>query len=176
MNPPAVLVVTGASGSGKTASVRALGERARPGIGCHHFDSVGVPSIEEMQREHGSPESWQRATTERWLRRFEQNTHRMDAHVLDGQTRPSYVLQAARGLCLRRVDVVVLDCATEVRHARLAGPRAQPDLVNARMDAWAAYLRGQADALEIPVVDTTEMSIEAVADRLLGLVESVRRA
>jgi hypothetical protein len=34
------------------------------------------------------------------------------------------------------------------------------------MDAWAAYLRGQADALEVPVIDTTARTIEAVAAEL----------
>jgi hypothetical protein len=34
------------------------------------------------------------------------------------------------------------------------------------MDAWAVYLRGQADALGLPVVDTTEKSVEGVADAI----------
>jgi hypothetical protein len=29
------------------------------------------------------------------------------------------------------------------------------------MDAWAAYLRGQADALGLPIIDTTRASPEA---------------
>ena len=41
--PVSVLVVTGASGAGKTASVEALAARALPGVRCFHFDSIGVP-------------------------------------------------------------------------------------------------------------------------------------
>jgi hypothetical protein len=35
-----------------------------------------------------------------------------------------------------------------------------------RMDWWAAYLRGQADALGLPVIHTTDAGIGAVADLL----------
>jgi hypothetical protein len=61
----------------------------------------------------------------------------------------------------------LLDCAPAVRHARLVGPRDQPGLSNPQMDCWAAYLRGQADALDLPVIDTTDIGIDDVADGLL---------
>ena len=54
--------------------------------------------------------------------------------------------------------VLLLDCGTEERRRRLQIDRAQPELANFQMFAWAAYLRGQADALEIPVLDTTTLS------------------
>jgi len=43
------------------------------------------------------------------------------------------------------------------------------------MDCWAAYLRGQADALELPVIDTTNLAIDTVADELVVHVEQLRR-
>jgi hypothetical protein len=42
------------------------------------------------------------------------------------------------------------------------------------MDAWAAYLRGQADALGLAVVDTSSRSVEQVADGLQELIEELR--
>lgn len=42
------------------------------------------------------------------------------------------------------------------------------------MSTWATYLRGQADALELPVVDTTGQSIEAVTRALVVEVERLR--
>ena len=44
MSVPRLLVVTGASGAGKTATVQALDARAVPGVQCFHFDSIGVPT------------------------------------------------------------------------------------------------------------------------------------
>jgi len=46
--------------------------------------------------------------------------------------------------------------------------------VNPQMDCWAAYLRGQADALHLPVIDTTGEGIEAIADALVVHVERAR--
>ena len=47
---PVVLVVTGASGAGKTTLVRALAGREFSGVRCYYFDSIGVPSAELMER------------------------------------------------------------------------------------------------------------------------------
>ncbi|HEV7993649.1 MAG TPA: hypothetical protein VGP25_17610 [Gemmatimonadaceae bacterium] len=44
-----ILVITGASGAGKSATVRVLAARAIPGVQCFHFDSVGVPPLEESE-------------------------------------------------------------------------------------------------------------------------------
>ena len=42
------------------------------------------------------------------------------------------------------------------------------------MDIWAGYLRGQADALELPIVDTTSLNVDAMADALEAEVEALR--
>jgi hypothetical protein len=174
MTAPAILVVTGASGSGKTAIVRALEMRALPGIRCYYFDAVGVPSVEEMCRDFGGPEKWQALTTQRWLDQLATNPDETEVCVLDGQTRPSFVRSAAERAGIAVAQVVLLDCASAVRHARLAGPRGQPELSNSQMDCWAAYLRGQADALKLPVIDTTCIGIDAAVDALVVYVGTVR--
>ena len=56
------------------------------------------------------------------------------------------------------------------RRARLA-QRGQPELANLRMDNWAAYLRGQADALGLRVIDTDALAVEVVADLLAAQVK-----
>jgi hypothetical protein len=167
MPQPALLIVTGASGAGKTASVEALAARALPGMGCFFFDHIGVPDPEAMIRDFGGGDAWQAWATRRWIARLRAETAHAVA-VLDGQVRPSVVRAALReaGLDERRAAIVLLDCAPEERARRLAGPRGQPELASARMDAWAAYLRGQADALELPVIDTTGRPLAAVADAL----------
>jgi hypothetical protein len=58
-----------------------------------------------------------------------------------------------------------------MRTARLCGPRGQPELATPRMDSWAAYLRGQADALGLPIVDTTELTIGEAVEHLQALVQ-----
>lgn len=165
-----VLVVTGASGAGKTAAVQALDARRIPGVRCFFFDSIGVPSAEVMERDYGGGERWQALATADWLARLGGLPDNVRVAVLDGQTRPSFVFDAADRAAPRAVHVVLLDCASNVRVARLVGPRQQPGLATAQMDNWAVYLRGQADALNLGVIDTTNTAIAQTADRLDELV------
>jgi hypothetical protein len=166
-----ILVVTGSSGAGKTAIVTALAARDIPGVRCFHFDSIGVPSPEAMEREHGSGERWQAWATGEWLARLDELPQEVRVAVLDGQTRPQFVFDAAGRAPSRRTHIVLFDCAAEVRDARLRGPRAQPELATERMDHWAAYLRGQADAFGIPVIDTSALTLVEASDHLERVVQ-----
>jgi len=67
--------------------------------------------------------------------------------------------------------VLLIDCDHERRDARLRVARNPPDLATPRMAAWAAYLRGQADALELPIFDTTNLT-RLQAEQ--GFVERIR--
>ena len=171
----AILAIVGASGAGKTTVLQMLTERRLPAVGCYHFDSIGVLSPEAMRREFGSPEDWQAAMTDRWIERLAANEDGVDVAVLEGQTRPSFLKAALLRCGIQRAAIVLLDCSPDVRSARLHGPRAQSELVTPRMDSWAVYLRGQADALGIAVYDTTSMEPATVADTLTNHIETLRR-
>lgn len=168
-----ILVVTGASGAGKTEAVRALATRALPGVSCFYFDSIGVPTPEEMDRKFGGGEGWQAHATAEWLARIDSDSSKATVAVLDGQTRPSFVFDAADRAPHSTLSVVLLDCSRDARVERLTGARGQPELANERMDNWAVYLRGQADALGLPVIDTTDLSVSATADRLEAIVQQL---
>ena len=167
---PRVLVVTGASGAGKTTLVRAVEARGVAGASFHYFDSIGVPSVERMSAEFGSPVDWQLAMTDRWIERLAAGTGGLA--VLDGQVRPSVVREA---FARHHVDghVVLIDCTHAVREARLRDSRRQPELNTEDMARWAAYLRGQADALGLPVLDTTTLNVAAAADWLHAQVSGL---
>jgi ABC-type uncharacterized transport system ATPase subunit len=161
---PALLVLTGASGAGKTTLVRALEAMEIPDVGCYFFDSIGVPSVEEMTRVYGGGDQWQAAMTAEWIARLLRNDDGVRVAVLDGQTRPSMLRAELERQAVPRWQVVLADCGHAERNERLRGPRAQPDLVSHQMDCWAAYLRGQADALALPVIDTSRPLAECVAE------------
>ena len=164
------VVVTGASGAGKTAAVGVLATRRIAGMECFHFDSIGVPTPEEMARDHGGGEQWQASATRVWLERLDRLPPDVEVAVLDAQTRPSFVFDAARITTRRTTHMILLDCDPAIRSDRLRGPRNQPELANPRMDTWAAYLRGQADALRLPVIDTTSLTVDEVADAISALI------
>jgi len=174
--PPAVLVVTGASGAGKTTLVRGLESRAVAGVGCYYFDEIGVPSPEEMARRFGGGAQWQAWATERWAARLRRNADGVAVAVLDAQVRPSGVLAALRDAGVRRAQVVLVDCGHAERNERLRGARAQPELATPDMDCWAAYLRGQADALALPSVDTAlctpDEGVAALAAHVVTLLHT----
>jgi hypothetical protein len=113
-----------------------------------------------MTRDHGSPQGWQTAVTHEWITRLATDPEEIRLAVLEGQVRPATVQEAFRTNSVRHGRILLLDCSPEAREARLRGPRAQPELANVQMMTWAAYLRGQADALHVPVLDTTALSLE----------------
>ena len=153
----------GASGAGKTAVALEIERRGNWSGAVHYFDRVGVPSAEEMERDYGGGEGWQRWATKRWVAELAGNDRQLQ--LLEGQTRPSFILEAAAAHPALEPLIVLLDCTPEVRGQRLDG-RGQPELANHQMNTWAAYLRGQADALGLPVIDTGDLSVHEVADRV----------
>lgn len=173
---PGILVLTGASGAGKTTLVRAFSREAPIDVSCHHFDEIGVPAPDEMARRYGSGEAWQRAMTHRWIAQLQSGTSSAAVAILDAQVRPTFVREAFAASGVTRGMIALVDCAPAVRHARLVGGRGQPELVTPDMDAWASYLRGQADALGLPVLDTTSGTVDEAVKALRTLVASVRPA
>jgi hypothetical protein len=156
-----VVVVTGASGAGKTTIVERLAARRISGVACAYFDSVGVLPADAM------PADWQATTTQAWIARLARDA--AVVAVLDGQTRPTFALRAFADWGVRG-SVVLIDCERAVREARLRA-RGQPELAHDDMHAWAAYLRGQADALELPVIDTTAMDPDQATAALVAYVD-----
>jgi dephospho-CoA kinase len=171
---PAILFVVGASGVGKTTAVRALEARGLRGVHCYYFDDVRLPSNEEVEREYGNWERWQADATRKWIERLTVNADRAEIAVIEGQTRPIFV-QAAfmAGGVATSSRIVLLNCQTHARKTRLEG-RGQPDLVSPQMESWSAYLYGQSEALMLPILDTSELGIEAVAAFLERQIESLR--
>ena len=174
---PALLVVVGASGAGKTTLVARLAALARPGVGCYHFDTIGFPTADDRRFANG--EAFQAWALDQWVERLVRNDDGMQVAVLDASVRPSGVRTAFARHGVARGEVVLVDCDYAERNARLRGPRGQPELAHAQMDCWAAYLRGQADALGLFILDTTrqtpEESLRALRERVVALLAASER-
>ncbi len=67
-----LVILIGASGSGKTTIARAIEHRYAEQVEVFYFDQVGVPSVEEMIAQYGSGEGWQRAKTLEWMAKLAQ--------------------------------------------------------------------------------------------------------
>jgi dephospho-CoA kinase len=166
----AIYFLTGSSASGKTTLLKSVVKNVYPGLNAHHMDELGLPTPVEILK-FGGPSQWQTYAVRRWI----ENVSRSEATqlvVLEGQARPTIVLEAAEEARFSAIHVVLIDCSHAERRRRLLGERANPELDKLDMYAWAAYLRGQADALKMEIIDTTGRRVE---DCLRELAASIER-
>ena len=166
----AILVMTGASGSGKTTLLRSLEAMEIPDVACFQCDAI----YDELPGEvWAGCAAAQDAILEHWVKRA-LDQPALELAVLDTQIRPQEALAVLQRLGIEVHQVVLVECEQAEREARLRGARAQPELVSPQMENWAAYLRGQADALGLDRVDTSRAPISASRAWLSSLVESLR--
>ena len=163
---PAVLVLTGASGSGKTTLILKLNELAIPGVAGINCDRVKIEVPET-----GDSSDLQAAILRHWLSRLSQDSASIELAVLDTQIRPHRAQRVLNEAGVMHTQIVLVDCDPIKRNERLHSERGQPELANPQMDCWAAYLRGQADALNLKIIDTSNDSI----DESLKVLEAIVR-
>jgi shikimate kinase len=85
----------GASGSGKTTIAQAIAERLLDNVEVLFFDRIGVPGFEDMVREYGSREAWQRAKTIEWMSTLTKIAETGRKVVFEGQTRLTFLAEGA---------------------------------------------------------------------------------
>jgi|GEM_PF-1230441 len=146
--PPAVLVLTGASGAGKTTLILKLNDLAIPGVTGINCDRVQIDEQQESTDRQAD-------ILRHWLLQLSQPQRGIELVVLDTQIRPHRALEVLNEEGIDYAQIVLVDCDPVKRNERLHMDRSQPELANPQMDCWAAYLRGQADALKLPIIDTS---------------------
>ena len=170
MTKNALYFLTGSSGSGKTTLFRGVISSFFPGLTFYHCDHFGVPSIEEMNDKFGGAEEWQAHHVRQWVRKIAESDSTLT--ILDSQARPTVIQSAVKDYGLSMLHITLIDCGHEERRRRLLHDRLQPELDHLDMYAWAAYLRGQADALNLEIIDTTSATVE---ESTKELAQSIKR-
>ncbi|ANL64808.1 hypothetical protein AMC82_CH01114 [Rhizobium phaseoli] len=105
-----VVILIGASGSGKTTIAQAIAERSPDNTDVLFFDTIGVPSAEEMISEYGSGEAWQFAKTVEWMKRIAEITKTGRRIVFEGQTRLSFLAEGAVAAAWQDYVPILVDC------------------------------------------------------------------
>ena len=171
---PALLCITGASGSGKTTMLAAMRETIEQRLlPLLHFDSLGVPTDEEMTRCWESGRGWQKAMTYYWVHTARTVYRMRPLVILEGSFDPQYAIAACAANRVRQ-RVVMLDIDEGTRRQRLAA-RGQPELATTDMASWAAYLAENTRSLGGTIVDASgspSKIADAVATIALELVVS----
>ena len=168
LRPPAILVLTGASGAGKTTLTLKLNELALPGVKGINCDRVKI----EVDKTAGSPDP-QGDILRYWISHLSQPETGIELAVLDTQIRTHRALEILNRAAIEYAQIVLVDCDPVKRNERLDMDRGQPELANPQMDCWAAYLRGQADALKLSIIDTSNDSIDRSLVELELLVSNL---
>lgn len=162
---PAILLLTGASGAGKTTLTLKLNELQIPGVYGFNCDRVKIESA-------GSGDQ-QADILRYWISHVSQPEKGIALAVLDTQIRPHRALEVLSEAATDYAQIVLVDCDPVKRNERLHMDRAQPELANPQMDCWAAYLRGQADALNLSIIDTSTDPIDKSLAQLELLVKNL---
>jgi hypothetical protein len=123
-------LVTGASGSGKTACLDILRQRNPQVVWCD-FDEVGVPT--------NADKVWRHRTTEYWLQRAIQNQVKGLDTCINGNIILGEVLACPSASKINQLAVCLLDCSDVVRIDRLRAKGSNG--ANMEMLCWAAWQR-----------------------------------
>lgn len=188
-------LVTGASGSGKTACLNKLRELSAD-VSWHDFDDVGVPP--------DADKVWRQRTTEYWLKKAIQNQSNGRDTGVNGNVILGEVLACPSASQVDGVVACLLDCYDVVRIDRLRSrglhgatqemlcwaawqrmhavdPQWRQDVIRDESapemcwERWESWRRGDA-RWQVQRIDTTAMTIEEVASEISRWVEKNRPA
>lgn len=165
-----IYFITGASGSGKTTTIKNIEKEKILDVAFCYFDSVGVPTNEEMIKQYGSGENWQKSITSFWIKEIKEKYLDKQSAILDGQMRLSFITDACKENNLTNYEIILFDCNDEVRSKRLID-RGHPELVNPDMMNWAKYLREEAKNLGAKIIDNSNQTEAESVEEFLTLIK-----
>lgn len=177
---PFFLFMTGASGAGKTFFAQLL-EKYLDADCCSvaYFDSIGVPSLEDMVSQYGSGEKWQERMTHQWVERLKEQKKGMRLIVLEGQYNPQFVVDACTDQEIASYAIINLYADRAIRERRLLSKRNQPELATESMQIWAEFLKEKTTQVGGMVIDTSSGDAEsfllAVADIARKSIERIAK-
>ncbi len=164
-NIPKIYFFTGASGAGKTKFLESLSKETlkTPSIFLN-FDSIGVPSEDEMIKQYGSGSDWQKAMTFFWVKKMLSEYNDQQIILFEGQVNLVFIKEAFSKYNFVNYKIILVHCSNVVRHRRLSEYRMQPELINPEMDNWSDYLMKQAIEHEALILDTSNKSMNELIE------------
>lgn len=176
-NTPTILFLSGACGVGKTTIVATLREHnTNPSRVFLHADSDGVPSFTEIISQAGSLERFQEIATHKWIEKITREYQSTDTVIIEGQARFNFIEDACRKFGVTKYAIILIDCDWEIMRDRLLNNRQQPELVTHDMQNWVKFLRKQAREKNIPIINTSCLTLEEVVDIIQAKVLAISAA
>ena len=169
----ALVILTGASGSGKTTIAKSIAENY-PAITVFRFDSVGVPSSEELAsygNGHMPGGTWMRDTTFKWMERIATVLSEGKHVLFEGQMRIRFILEALAAAKIHGAHILCIECDDATRMRRLKLDRLQPELADENMLGWSRYLHQGALKAGIEILDTSNLSLAESVMHVVAMFE-----
>jgi adenylate kinase family enzyme len=173
-----LVVLTGASGAGKTTLAAGIQERSLSRWNVLSFDSIGVPSVTEIAAfgtENQPGGTWQRNATLQWMDRIAGLLRAGESVLFEGQMRIAFIQEAIAASKIANARVLLLDCADQCRVLRLAG-RGQPQQATRDKMNWSRYMREEALQTGCEILDTGLLSLGECLERLTSYLQAPLRA
>ena len=151
-----IFFITGASGTGKTSLVSELKNKYKNKNWTFlNFDSIGIPSSEEMIKQSGSGENWQRDTTFKWIKKMLNEYKEKEIIIFEGQVNLKFIKDGFSQNNFSNFDIILIDCNEEIMTKRLTEDRKQPELLTQDMKNWLKFIRKQAKDLKVNIIYTS---------------------
>jgi energy-coupling factor transporter ATP-binding protein EcfA2 len=189
-----LLLVTGASGSGKSTTLAAIADRCPAATAtCAEFDSVGVPA--------GADQGWRHNAVEHWVRRAVGEQLEGRHLILFGQVPVGELLAAPSADRLSGIAACLLHCSPATRRERLVArglreddlpdhiafgewfyrhmtdPTYRPEVIRVRTDVamrwdrWSDWTASD-HRWSFAIIDTDALTPEQTADRVAAWIEA----
>ena len=174
VNNKLIVFITGASGVGKTTLLNNLKVKfsARVNWEFLKFDSIGIPSTEQMVKEHGSVEEWQRVKTYEWIDKMVNDFPDKEVIIMDGQANLEFIKTGFTNQNFKNYQIVLVDCEQDIMVRRLVDERQQAWLASKDMKNWLKFLRKQAQDFGEPIIETSSITPAQVVDEFTEILES----
>jgi len=169
-----LVVLTGASGSGKTAIALEM-ERAHPNYRVFRFDTISIPSLEVMATfgtGHQPGGAWQRAMTLQWFERLAPLVNDGHKVLFEGQMRIAFIEEGLELQAISNAHIVLVECDDSTRAERLIHDREQPELVNDSMRDWSRYLHNEAVEAGVEILDTSDQTLKESVAHIVRRLQS----
>lgn len=156
-----LLVVTGASGAGKSTALRHLEQVSWPQpVRCVDFDSVGVPARPDT--------SWRHRVTEHWVQQAIAAQNAGEHMLLCGQVPPGELLAVPSADQLSGLAVCALHCSPEVRTRRLLARGEDPSSI-VHHNRFGEWFRAHClDPTHMPEVIRVQSDVPMAWERWAG--------